>query len=103
LQLCGGVVGVLFVAFGCIFTFLFSCLFEALYYRIVEWFGFEGTLSIISFQSPCHRQGHLPLDQVAQSPIQPGLEHCQGGGIHNSRQPVPGPHHPYNESFLPYI
>jgi len=29
--------------------------------------------------SPCHEQGHLPLDQVAQSSIQPGLEHCQGG------------------------
>jgi len=28
---------------------------------------------------PCHGQGHLPLDQVAQSPIQPGLELLQGG------------------------
>uniref|UniRef100_A0A672URK1 Neuron navigator 2 n=1 Tax=Strigops habroptila TaxID=2489341 RepID=A0A672URK1_STRHB len=25
-----------------------------------------------------HGQGHLPLDQVAPSPVQPGLEHCQG-------------------------
>jgi len=33
----------------------------------------EGTLKIIWFQPPCHEQGHLPLDQVAQSPIQPGL------------------------------
>jgi len=24
----------------------------------------------------CHGQGHLPLDQVAQSPVQPGLETC---------------------------
>ena len=24
---------------------------------------------------PCHGQGHLPLDQVAQSPIQSGLKH----------------------------
>jgi len=30
-----------------------------------------------------HGQGHLKLDQVAQSPIQPGLERFQGGGIHN--------------------
>jgi len=30
-----------------------------------------------------HGQGHLPLDQVALSPIQPGLKHCQGGGSHN--------------------
>jgi len=34
----------------------------------------------MSFQLPCHGQGHLPLDQVAQSPVQPGLEPCQGGG-----------------------
>jgi len=28
---------------------------------------------------PCHRQGHQPpLDQAAQGPIQPGLEHLQG-------------------------
>jgi len=48
----------------------------------------EGTLKIIWFQPLCHEQGHLPLDQVAQSSIQPGLEHCQGGGIHSfSGQP----------------
>jgi len=38
----------------------------------------EGTLQIIWFQPPCHWQGHLPPDQVAQSSIQSGLEHCQG-------------------------
>jgi len=27
----------------------------------------------------CCRQGHLPLNQVAQSPIQPGLQCFQGG------------------------
>jgi len=31
--------------------------------------------------TPCHGQVHLPLDQAAQSPVQPGLGHCQGGGI----------------------
>jgi len=46
---------------------------------------------------------HLPLDQVAQSPIQPGLEHLQGGGIHSfSGQPVPVPHHRHSEEFLAY-
>ena len=44
------------------------------YNRIIEWFGLEGTLKIIWVQPPCHGQGHPPLDQVAQSPIQPGLE-----------------------------
>jgi len=38
-----------------------------------------GTFKIIWFQPPCYRQGHLPLDEVAQSPIQPGLECLQGG------------------------
>jgi len=33
----------------------------------------EGTLQI-TFHPPCHGQGHLPLDQVAQSPVQPDLE-----------------------------
>ena len=73
-------------------------------YRIIDWFGLEATLKIIQFQSPCHEQGHLPLDQVAQSSIQPGLEHCQEGGSHSfSGQPVPVPHHPQGEEFLPYI
>jgi len=29
----------------------------------------KGTLKFIWFQPPCHEQGHLPLDQVAQSSI----------------------------------
>lgn len=32
--------------------------------RIIEWFGFEGTLDPI----PCHRQEHLPLDQLLKAP-----------------------------------
>jgi len=51
-----------------------------------------------------HEQGHLPLDQVAQSSIQYGLEHFQGGGIHSfSGKPVPVPHHPHGKEFLPNI
>jgi len=54
--------------------------------------------------NPRHGQGHLPLDQAAPSPIQPGLECFQGGGSHNFfGQPVPVPHHPQGEEFLPYI
>jgi len=53
---------------------------------------------VIKFQTRCHRQGHQPpdvaLDQDAQGPIQPGLEHLQGWGIHSlSGQPVPASHH----------
>ena len=40
----------------------------------IEWFELEGTFKIIQFQPPCYRQGHLLLDQVAHSPILPGLE-----------------------------
>ena len=59
--------------------------------RILEWFGSEGTLSITQFQLPCHGQRPLPPAQGAQSSIQPGLEHCQGGDSHSfSRQPGQG-------------
>ena len=51
-----------------------------------------------------HGQGHLPLDQVAQSPVQPGLEHFQGGDILIfSGQHVPVPHHPLSKEFLSYL
>jgi len=54
--------------------------------------------------TPCHEQSHLPLEQVVQSSIQPGLEHFQGGGIHNFYQPpVPVFHHPHGEEFLSNI
>ena len=48
--------------------------------------------------TPCQTQGHqlphLILDQAAQGPIQPGLEHLQGWGTHKlSGQPVPTPFH----------
>ena len=46
---------------------------------IIEWFELEGTLKTIQLQPPCHGQGHLPLDQAAQSLIHPDLEHFQGG------------------------
>jgi len=71
---------------------------------IIEWFGLEGTLMIIWFHPLCHGQGYLPLDQAAQSSIQPGLGHCQGGGSHSfSGQPGPVFHHPHGEEFLPNI
>lgn len=54
------------------------------------------------FPTPCHGQGHLPPDQFAQSPIQPGFEYLQGWGIHNLfKQPVPVPHNPHSEEFAP--
>jgi len=64
----------------------------------IKWFGLEGTLRIIWFQP------YLPLDQVAQNPVQPGLEHFQRGGSHSfSGQPVPVPHYSHHKEFLCYI
>lgn len=42
-------------------------------HRITELFVLEETLQIIYFQPPCCGQGHAPLDQVTQSPLQPGF------------------------------
>ena len=76
----------------------------SVYHRTIEWFGLEGTFKDHLVQSPCNEQGHLQLDQVAQSPVQPGLECSQGWGIyHLSGQPVPVFHHPHYKKFLPYI
>ena len=40
--------------------------------------GLKRTSKIIKFQAPCYVQGCQPLDQAAQSHIQPGLECLQG-------------------------
>jgi len=76
-------------------------------HRIVEGFGLEGTFKItylVPAYISCCRQGHLPLNQVVQSPIQPGFECFQERGIHSlPGEPVPVPHHPHSKEFLPNI
>ena len=58
------------------------------YYDIELERTFKGHL----VQLPYNEQGHLQLEQAAQSPIQPDLECLQREGIHCfSRQPVPAP------------
>ena len=47
-------------------------------------------------------QGHQPLDQAAQSHIQPGLECIQGWGIYNLPG-LPVLHHPLCEKLPPNI
>uniref|UniRef100_A0A669R3E7 PKHD1 ciliary IPT domain containing fibrocystin/polyductin n=1 Tax=Phasianus colchicus TaxID=9054 RepID=A0A669R3E7_PHACC len=50
----------------------------------VGWYNVSVIINGVAIAS--NRQGHLPLDQVAHSPIQPGF---QGGGIHSfTGQPV---------------
>jgi len=54
----------------------------------------EGTFKGHLAHSPCSEQGRLPLDQVPQSPFQPGLQCFRGWGIYNlSGQPIPVFHH----------
>lgn len=38
-----------------------------------EWFRLGGTSRGHLVQAPCNEQGHIPLDQVAENPIQPDL------------------------------
>jgi len=49
----------------------------------------------MKLQPLCHRQGHQPPRlipaQAAQGPIQPGLEHLQGWGIHSLSGPLLSP------------
>ena len=72
-------------------------------HRIIECFGLEGMFSGRLAQPPCSEQGYLQLDQVAQNPVQPGLECFQRWGLHYfSGQSVPVFHHPYCKKFLPY-
>jgi len=49
---------------------------------IIECFELEGTCRGHLAQPLCNKQGHLQLDQVAQSLVQPGLECFQGWGLH---------------------
>lgn len=72
-------------------------------HRIIESPGLEGTLKIILFQSPTKHKDNLSLDQVAQSPIQSGLEHYQELGSHSSGQPMPLFHLLHSKEFLPNI
>ena len=70
-------------------------------HRIIE---LEGTLRGHLVQLPCNGQGHLQLEQHAQSPIQPYTEHHQGWGIHHlSGQPVLVPRDPDGKKLLLYI
>ena len=76
-------------------------------HRVTEWPGLGGTSRIMNLQPPA-RQGHQPphlLDQAAQGPVQPGLEHLQGWTGHP--QPlwaaVPAPHQSPGKALPPYI
>jgi len=52
-------------------------------HRIIESFELEGILKGHLLQLPCNEQGHLQLDKIAQSPIQPDLECLQRQAIHH--------------------
>lgn len=61
-----------------------------LLHKIKEYFWLEENSKTIKIQLPCHDQGHFPLNQLGQDPLQPGLKYFQRWGIHTfSGQPVP--------------
>jgi len=83
--------------------FNFAFVLVMLTHRIIEWFGLERTFKGHLAQTPCREQGHLQLEQAAQSPVQPDLESFQGWGIYAlSGQPVPVCHHLHCKKFLLY-
>ena len=51
-------------------------------------FELEGTFKGHLVQLPWNKKGHLQLDQVAQSPVQPELECLQVQDFHHSSQTV---------------
>jgi len=53
--------------------------------KIMESLELERTFKGYLVQLPCNEQGRAQLDEIARSPIQPGLECLHGQGIH----PVP--------------
>lgn len=68
--------------------------------KIIEWFAQKGALEDPVMVAGCG-QGHQQLDQIAQNPIQLGLEQHQGYNIHDfSGHPVPVL---YCKEFLPDI
>ena len=50
---------------------------------VIESSELEETFKVLLVQPPCREQGHLQLDQVAQTPIQLDLGCLQGHGIHH--------------------
>lgn len=72
----------------------FSKSLEKWVYKFIEFFGLEGTFKGHLVKLPCRKQGHLQLDQVAQSSVQPDLECSRHGAPTISRQPVSMPHQP---------
>lgn len=56
---------------------------EKCVYEFIEFFWLEGTFKGHLVQLPCREQGHLQLDQVAQSSVQPDRECFQGWGTYS--------------------
>lgn len=50
---------------------------------VIESFELEGTLKGHLVHLSCNKKGHLQLDQVDQSLVQPHPEHLQGQDIHH--------------------
>lgn len=68
--------------------------FHLLYHRIIECIWLEGSFKSHLVLPLCNERGHIPLNQVAQTLVQPNLKCFQGWGMDLlSGQPVPMSHH----------
>lgn len=72
----------------------YNTIFKFMAHRVFQCIT-NNLFSTLSFNSSStHGQGHLPLEQTVQTPVQPGFEHFQGRSINNfSGQPLPLPQH----------
>lgn len=63
--------------------------------RVLEWFVLKGVLRFIF---SCHGQGRLPLDRIAPSLVQPGVDTSRDGAATAS---LGNPfHHPHREEVV---
>ena len=66
-------------------------------FRIIELFELDRIFEDLLVQLPYSEWRYLQLNQVAQSPFQPGLECLQEQGTHClSGQSIPVPHYSYD-------
>ena len=63
-----------YLALGKESKILFPLQHFRVFHRIIESFGLEGAFKGHLVQLLCNEQGHLQLDKIAQSPIQPVLK-----------------------------
>lgn len=69
-----------------------------------RWFWLQRHCEDCLVFTPCHGQGYLQLHQVAQSSIEPGVEHLQGWSTQSfPRKSIPVSQQPQSKKLFPDI